>query len=218
MKNECPSCKLNPLTDIKVENMIYNYEWSLEYMFTPWCLLECSHLVCLCCADNLFRRLIENDKIGCVVSGCGHRFKSRPEARMGIKSPMTYRWPCPPVPVHGPRNENEEYEVDIMQLAKFVKNVIPQTTEQSQYSNSMSGIEIEKAKQEKLKYEIKLLNDSLSNKVECIQGYENKNVEIEEELKKLNKTVRELRAKRKENLGILILCRIYNISELHCLC
>lgn len=84
VKNECPNCKLNPLTSPK------NIETQLEfndgkYYFTEWCGLECSHTFCFdCCIKFLFRLKTRGQK-GCSIQGCGHLFKK--DASLGADGP-----------------------------------------------------------------------------------------------------------------------------------
>ena len=102
---------------MNIQNQIDGIRYYKGYQFTPWCLLECCHLVCLQCARDFFRRLIGINKIGCVISGCGYFYKCRPEARSGIKTMINDK-ECI---VYGPRNENEKYEVNIHLLRTFVE-------------------------------------------------------------------------------------------------
>merc|ERR1712062_98524 len=79
LKNECPGCKLNPLTNPMVkkrqECFKIDLRTKLPMHFTEWCRLECSHTFCFHCRLLFLVRVKSNDVHGCLSQGCGNVFK-----------------------------------------------------------------------------------------------------------------------------------------------
>ena len=71
LKNECPGCKLNPLTNslVKKQQECYKIDFrtKLRMHFTEWCRLECSHTFCFKCCTQFLVRVRDNGANGCLI-------------------------------------------------------------------------------------------------------------------------------------------------------